>query len=372
MQDACVSVDDGSQDLADSELANKTGERFMVYRVGPKSVTKGNRLFLHTFDYTPSLEEIKDLFGGGEFWVQVYSNGSYSKGSPRIAIEGDPKILKDNSPEKVLDSLPVSSDPVVNVLMQTVVQFMDRMVEEIKELKGVARTSTGLNAEKIKELMNVATEAQLTNKLVLMATGAGESSAADKEAIADRRLKALLDMFKMGIETGRESDGGDESAGLLGKFAPLLEKLLASPLMGNVPGPGLGGIAMPPPSQNIPSAPIIDVSGTSDASTIESHREKLESETQEYKTQMLVQNLLKGVSAMLDALESDVEYSDSQICDFIMAATPIEELSLVRTHLTFDKVRLLMQSNPQDQIALDSNKTRVDAILSELASKLPE
>jgi hypothetical protein len=374
---ACVGIEDGTETLESSELAGVSADRCMLYRVGPKSVTNGRRVFLHTFGYYPEIDEIKEMFGGGEFWVQVYSNGGYAGGSPRIAIEGEPKLLKDGSPGGVLGALPSSSDPVVNVLMQTLVPFMDRMLGEIKELKSASAGSTGLNPEKIKELMNAATEAQLTNKLILMATGTGESSAADTEAIAERRLKALLDMFKMGIETGRDGDSGDGAAGILGRFAPLLEKLITTPLTGNVNRPAhipdrRPAAVTPVGVQAAPEAPVIDVSKTIDPSVMEKDREKLEGETQEFKTQMLVQNLQKGISAMLDAIESEVEYDDKQICDFVMAVVPIGELSLVRTYLTFDKVRLLVQSNPQDQIALDGNQVRVEIVLAELVSRLSE
>lgn len=371
---SCLSVDDGTQDLAGSELSNATGERFMVYRVGPKSVTKGNRLFLHTFEYAPSIDEIKELFGGGEFWVQVYSNGSYSKGSPRIAIEGAPKILSETSAEKVLDTLPVSSDPVVNVLMQTLMQFMDRMVGEIKDLKAGSPVSSGLNPEKVRELMNAATEAQLTNRLIVMATGGGQASPADADEVAERRLKTMLDIFKMGIDTARDGGGGGGDGdgggfgGLLNRFAPLLEKLMTSPAMNAAIKP------VAPHDQSavdtVPTSPVIDVSEVADPAMIEKDRENLEGKTQEFKTQMLTQRLQDGIGAMLDAFESDHEYDDEQICDFIMGAVSTEELAFVRTYLTFDKVRLLAQSNPQDQIALDSNQARVEMVLAKLVSRL--
>lgn len=363
LESACVSVDDDGQGSGESELEGLKGGRFMLHRVGPKSACQGRRLYLHTFHYSPSLEEIKELFGGGEFWIQIYENGSYSKGSPRIIIEGDPKIVTDDSPEKALGTLPVSPDPVVNALMQTVVQFMDRMVEEIKDLKGIVPVSTGLTPEKIRELMNAATEAQLTNRLVLMATGGSDGSpSVDTEAVAERRLKALLDMFKMGIETGREGDGGDGVGGLIGRFAPLLEKLMVSPAMNAVTPTKV-------PAQAAPTAPVIDVSGTAVSPPTEKDREDLERKAQEFKTEMLFRKLQGGVSAMLDALESEVEYDDEQICDFIIAAVPVGELALVRAYLTFDKVRLLLQSSPQDQIALDGNKGRIEGILVELASR---
>jgi len=365
LESACVSVDDDGRGSGESELEGLKGGRFMLHRVGPKSACQGRRLYLHTFHYSPSLDEIKELFGGGEFWIQIYENGSYSKGSPRIIIEGDPKIVTDNSPDKALDALPVSHDPVVNALMQTVVQFMDRMVEEIKELKGVVPASTGLNPEKIRELMNAATEAQLTNRLVLMATGGSDgSSAVDAESVAERRLKSLLDMFKMGIETGREGDGGgDGMGGLISRFAPLLEKMMVSPAV---------NAAVPTPAQTrtAPTAPIIDVTEAAVSPPTEKDREDLERKAQEFKTEMLFRKLQGGVGAMLDALESEVEYDDKQICGFIIAAVPVEELALVRTYLTFDKVRLLSQSNPQDQIALDGNKARIERILVELVSRV--
>lgn len=371
LEGACVSVDDDTQGQEESELGRGTGARFMLYRVGPKSVCQGRRLYLHTFHYSPSLEEIRELFGGGEFWIQIYENGAYSKGRPRIVIEGDPKVLKGDSPEKVLDALPVSPDPVVNVLMQTIVQFMDRMAEEIKELKGVAPASVGLNPEKIRELMNAATEAQLTNRLVLMATGAGEASAADTEAVAERRFKTMLDMFKMGIETGREGDSGDGVGGLLNRFAPLLEKLMSSPAVAGAPA--TPAQVMPVEQgggPSSPSAPVLNVSGKSDTLATEENRERFERETQGLKTQMLVERLQKGVSDMLDALESDVEYSNSQICGFILATVPKGELAHVQEHLTFDSIRILAQSNPQDQIALDGNRDRVEAVLAELVDIL--
>jgi len=364
LESACVSVDSDGQGSGESELEGLTGTRFMLHRVGPKSACQGRRLYLHTFHYSPSLEEIKELFGGGEFWIQIYENGSYSKGSPRIIIEGDPKIVTEDSPEKALGTLPVSPDPIVNALMQTLMQFMDRMVEEIRELKGVAPVSTGLSPEKIRELMNAATEAQLTNRLILMATGGSEgSSAVEAESVTERRLKSLLDMFKMGIETGREGVGGDGMGGLIGKFAPLLEKMMVSPAVNAVRPTAV-------PTQAAPVAPIVDVSQTAVSQPTEKDREDLERKAQEFKTEMLIQKLQSGVGSMLDALESEVEYDDKQVCDFIIAAVPVEELALVREYLTFDKVRLLSQSNPQDQIYLDMNRVRVKGVLVELMKRL--
>lgn len=369
---ACIGVEDGTETLAESELAGLTADRCLLYRVGPKSVTNGKRVFLHTFGYYPEITEIKELFGGGEFWVQVYSDGGYAGGSPRIAIEGEPKLITESSPGKALDSLPSSSDPVVNVLMQTLMQFMDRMVEEIKELKAGSPVSSGLNPEKVRELMNAATEAQLTNRLVLMATGGGQASPVDADEVAERRLKTMLDIFKMGIDTARDGGGdgggGGGFGGLLNRFAPLLEKLVANSAMSSpsrpVVSPEAAGV------KSIPTAPIIDVSEASDPAAIEKDRENLEGQTQEFKTQMLVERLQSGISAMLDALESGNEYDDGQICGFIMGAVPVEELALVRTYLTFEKVRMLVQSHPEDQIALDSHKARVEVVLAELSSRL--
>ena len=120
----------------------------------------------------------------------------------------------------------------------------------------------------------------------------------------------------------------------------------------------------------VPTSPVIDVSEVADPAMIEKDRENLEGKTQEFKTQMLTQRLQDGIGAMLDAFESDHEYDDEQICDFIMGAVSTEELAFVRTYLTFDKVRLLAQSNPQDQIALDSNQARVEMVLAKLVSRL--
>jgi hypothetical protein len=369
---ACIGVEDGAGTLAESELAGITADRCLLYRVGPKSVTNGKRVFLHTFGYYPEISEIKELFGGGEFWVQVYSDGGYAGGSPRIAIEGEPKLISESSPGKALDSLPSSSDPVVNVLMQTLMQFMDRMVEEIKELKADSPVASGLNPEKVRELVNAATEAQLTNRLILMATGGGQASPVDADEVAERRLKTMLDIFKMGIDAARDGGDGETTGGgfggILNRFAPLLEKLVANSAMNAAIKP------VGPPGQavvdTIPTAPVIDVSEVSDPAAIEKDRENLEGKTQEFRTEMLIQRLRNGVSAMLDAFESDNEYDDEQICDFIMGAVPTEELALVRTYLTFDKVRMLSTSNAPDQIALDSNRDRVEIVLAKLVSRL--
>jgi hypothetical protein len=256
--------------------------------------------------------------------------------------------------------------------MQTLMQFMDRMVEEIKELKAGSPVASGLNPEKVRELVNAATEAQLTNRLILMATGGGQASPVDADEVAERRLKTMLEIFKMGIDTAKDGGGGEGDGGgfggLLNRFAPLLEKMVASSAM-NAPIKPVG-----PPGQaavdTIPTSPVIDVSEVSDPAAIEKDRENLEGQTQEFKTQMLVQRLQNGISAMLDAFESNNEYDDDQVCDFIMGAVSTEELALVRTYLTFNKVRLLSQSNPQDQIALDSNQARVEMVLAKLVSRL--
>jgi len=372
MRSACVSIDDGEQKLSESELANTSGDRFMLYRVGPKSITKGMRLYLQTFNYTPTLDEIKELYGGGEFWIQVFSNGSYAEGSPRIAIEGEPKVVQDVTPGKEIDALPQSSDPVVNILMQTVMQFQERIVAEIKDIRSMGAQSSGLTPDRLRDLIAVATEAQLTNQLVLMATGTGDKSAdADREAMVDRRLKSTLEIFKMGFEAANQRDGGDGSDGFLGSVGPLIEKIVSGPLMGNVPtdhaDPRTGIVTVP---GQVAAADQATAAAIYPSQT-EKDRIELEAKINENRKGAAVAKLRKAVCAMLDAFEADTDYKDEEVCRFVLKVVNPDELWAISQHarIDFDNVRGLMEHDPANQISLDDNRDRVEAILEMLATK---
>ena len=363
LESACIDVDDGGKNLGESELANSGGDRFMLYRVGPKDVTKGRRIYLHTFDYTPTLEEIQKLFGGGEFWIQVFSNNGYAQGSPRIAIEGEPKIVKAESAEKMLETLPTSSDPIVNVLMQ----FMERLVDQMQEIRTGNQQAGGLTPERLRELVAVAQESQLTNQLIGMATSGPQSGSPDADAIAEKRFHSMLEVFKLGMETGRQSDGGGDTAGGLGSFAPLLEKLLSSPLLNQNPTaarqPG-GSVERPGPAPVTATA-----AGAGDLAKLEADRAALESKVIEVRQDVLIQKLQRAIQTMLSAFEADVEYTDDQICGFVLQVLSVDEVRLVASYLTFEQVKAITVSLPEDQIALDNHKERVESILSELTKK---
>jgi len=342
---------------------------YLIYRVGPKSVTQGRRVYLTKTWEIPDAESLKARFGGGEFHIVVHDKGRLVKGSARVVIEGEPKIESQSGDSATLGDLPVSSDPVVNMLVQQVEKLTERLLTEMQDLRAARVPSaedSAFNPENFKKMLGIARESRYTDMLMQTALGGDSSSPTISEKVISDRLSSMLEMLKMGMEYGQEKEPA-ESGGLMALFAPLLQKILASSEMQS---PGVkpveaadiaAGTTAPVPSRAIGASNDIDV---------DKGRIELETNVTEMRQEMLTQKLSTAVGVVLDALESETEYSTDQVVAFVTKTISIEELSSIHSYLTFDNIRRLVELIPDDQISLDNNKEKVEAVLLAIRSRL--
>lgn len=343
---------------------------YLIYRVGPKSITHGKRVYLDKQWEVPDAESLKARFGGGEFHVVVHADGRLVKGSARIVIEGEPKIESQAGDSAALGDLPVSSDPVVNMLVQQVERLTERLLTEMRDLKAERRQpradDSAFNPENFKKMLSIARESRYTDMLMQTALGGESAAPTISEKVISDRLSSMLEMLKMGMEYGQDKEPA-ESEGLMGLLAPLLQKILAGNAM-QPPG------VKPVETTNIVTgntAPVPSLAtGASDAVDIDKNRIELETNVTEMRMEVLFQKLSTAVSVMLSAIESDVDYSIDQIVEFIEKTISFDELKIIDSYLTFDNVRKLMVSEPDDQISLDNNRERVESILSAIRARL--
>lgn len=346
---------------------------YLIYRIGPKSVTLGKRVYLGKFWEAPDAESIKAQYGGGEYHIAVHDKGRLVKGSARIMIAGEPITESHASDVTSLGDLPTSSDPVVNILVKQVEKLTERLLTGRRESNAIAprQDDSAFTPESFERMLNIARKSRYTDLVMQTALGGETASPTISEKVISDRMTAMLEMLKMGMELGQNKEP-TESGGLMELIAPLVQKILANnPLQApavrpvGVTATGAVGIA-DVQAGSVPSRAADPANNVE----IDQNRERLETDVAERRLEVLAQKLSKAVTVMLSAIESETIYTDVQILGFIYNVILLEELSMISDYLTFDHVRQLMRNEPEDQISLDNNKERVESVLAAIQKQL--
>ena len=339
-------------DLQDTELGGTKAVDIMVFRTEPREYTGPPHQYLETFDTPPTLKLLRDRFGGGKYLVRVYADGRYQKGARTVVIAGPPRVV----PVETIDKEPVpgagaTAGQVSDVVLALVERMRTETLEAIARISGDGQPkSAALDAAGLSELVDMANRKMVETRILSGLIPVTQPTAAPESSNITDFLKLGLEIFKAGAEFGpKEADG---SSGMLGMLQPLLQRLLA-PAPAEKPGP-----VMPIPAHD----PLAGAG--SEPVDVEAQRRQVETQSAEARKVAVIEKLKNAVRLMLTAIESEVDYTDDQVCEKIRQVISQAEIAALGDGLTFDNVYGLMRDEPEDQIVLDEHKDSVTRILA--------
>jgi len=346
--------DDAS--LKDTELAGSDAVDILVFRTEPREYSGPPHQYLETYDTPPTLKLLRDRFGGGKYLIRVYKDGRFQKGAATIVIAGAPRVV----PVETIDKEPAPGETatggqVSDVVLSMVERMRTEMLEAIARITGDGQPkSAALDAAGLSELIDMANRKRLESQLLTGLFPPVQTAPAESSSISDF-LKLGLEIFKAGAEFGpKEADG---STGMLGMLQPLLQKLLA-PAPAEKPGAVLPIRA----ADDLAGAGTLPVH-SADMSDVEAQRRQVEAQSSQARKAAVIEKMRSAVRLMLSAIESDVEYTDKEVCEKILQVISQPEIDTLGDGLTFDNVYGLMREEPEEQIVLDEHKESVTRIL---------
>ncbi|HNQ49498.1 MAG TPA: hypothetical protein PKI22_08805 [Hydrogenophilus thermoluteolus] len=200
--------------LGEAAVAAGPGVNVFLYRIAPKTKNVTEDAYLARYDAPPSLDSIREDFGGGTFRLRLLVAGKMTGNSARFSIEGRPRFVEGEEPIRGAGAGAGDDDRVA------------RLEAKIRELES-SRGAGGMDEEVREILKTVRLE-----KIARAAAGTGASESPMK------MLRELLDLLDM-----RGGDDEDETPG--DPIAMIVERLLTSGALG---GP-LGGAAPAAPAR---------------------------------------------------------------------------------------------------------------------------
>lgn len=341
------------ESLQDTQLGGSKAADIIVSRTEPREYSGPPHQYLDTFDTVPSLKLLKDRFGGGKYLIRVHQDGRFQKGAATVVIAGPPKVV----PVDTIEKGPVpgaggTGGQVSDVVLALVERMRTETLEAIERIsKDGQPKSAALDAAGLSDLVDMANRKMVETRIlsgllpVAQPTAAPESSSNISEL-----LKLGLEIFRAGAEFGpKEADG---SSGMLGMLEPLLRKVLT-------PAP------VEKPGQVVPLPDRNPLAGAgAEPVDVEAQRRQVETQSAEARKVAVIQKLKSAVRLMLTAIESEVDYSDSQVCEKVLQVVSQAEMDALGDGLSFDNVYGLMRDEPEDQIVLDEHKDSVTRILA--------
>lgn len=340
------------ESLQDTQLGGSKAADIIVSRTEPREYSGPPHQYLDTFDTVPSLKLLKDRFGGGKYLIRVHQDGRFQKGAATVVIAGPPKVV----PVDTIDKEPVpgaggTAGQVSDVVLSMVERMRTEMLEAISRITGDGQPKgAALDAAGLSDLVDMANRKMVETRILSGLLPVAQPTATPESSNIGDFLKLGLEIFKAGAEFGpKEADG---SSGMLGMLQPLLQRLLA-------PAP------VEKPGQVVP-IPVHDplAAAGSEPVDVEAQRRQVETQSAEARKVAVIQKLKSAVRLMLSAIESEVDYSDGQVCEKILQVISQTEIGALGDGLSFDNVYGLMRDEPEDQIVLDEHKDSVTRILA--------
>lgn len=341
--------DDAS--LKETELAGSEAVDILVFRTEPREYSGPPHQYLETYDTAPTLKLLRDRFGGGKYLIRVHKDGHFQKGAATVVIAGPPKAVSVETTEKEpVPGAGTDGGQVSDVVLAMVERMRGEMLEAIKKIQGDGQPkSTTLDAAGLSELIDMANRKRLESQLLTGLFPPVQTAPSENSSIGDF-LKLGLEIFKAGAEFGpKEADG---SSGLLGMLQPLIQRLIA-PVPAEKPGQVLP----------IPGHDPLAGAGAEPVD-VEAQRRQVEANSTEERKAVVIAKLKHAVHLMLTAIESEVEYTDAEVCDKVRQIVTQPEIDALGSGLSFENVYGLMRDEPGEQIALDEHKDSVTRILA--------
>jgi hypothetical protein len=334
--------------------------RVFLYRIEPKTYSGGGPEILEEFPGAPTLREIQGKFGGGRYLLRPRVKGRFTTGSVEFAINGAPKYPADDQELEVSESsLSRAARASGDTTGLVVAMFNDLKKELREELSAVSRKSadgfSGFDAEALSRFIDVANRKKFETQILgsIFDTEAKKPAAGFSLELVAPLLETALMLFQAGAKMKGGEARTEGSSDLLERILEVLPQILGQ--RAPVP-PGAGA---PVPRERALERPVPDV---------ESRRVEVEQNGVLRKAQLIEEQLKRGVWALVECLEAEVDYSVDQVVEMVRDQVQADVLELVRDKLTFENVRALMKGEPSAQIALDENRERVGQVLLALVN----
>jgi hypothetical protein len=338
--------------LKETELAGSDAVDILLFRTEPREYSGPPHQYLDTFDTAPTLKLLRDRFGGGKYLIRVYKDGRFQKGAATVVIAGPPRV----APVEKIEKEPVAGavtngGQVSDVVLAMVERMRGEILEAVHMIDGFGKSkSTGLDASSLSDLIDVANRKMVETRILSGLLPAAQPTVAPESSNISDFLKLGLEIFKAGAEFGpKEADG---SSGMLGMLQPLLQRLL-TPAPAEKPGPVMP-IAAHDPLAGVGVEPV----------DVEAQRREVEAQSAEARKAAVIAKLKNAVRLMLTAIESEVEYTEGEICEKIRQVISQPEIDALGDGLSFENVYGLMRDEPEEQIMLDEHKDSVTRILA--------
>lgn len=341
--------DDAS--LKETELAGSEAVDILVFRTEPREYSGPPHQYLETYDTAPTLKLLRDRFGGGKYLIRVHKDGHFQKGAATVVIAGPPKVVSVETAEKEpVPGAASNGGQVSDVVLAMVERMRGEMLEAIKQIQGDGQPkSTALDAAGLSELIDMANRKRLESQVLTGLFPPVQTAPSETSSIGDF-LKLGLELFKAGAEFGPK--GAEGSSGIMGMLEPLLQRLLA-PVPAEKPGPVMP-ITAHDPLAGAGAEPV----------DVEAQRRQVEADSTEARKAAVIEKLKNAVRLMLTAIESDVVYTEDQVCEKIRQVISQIEIDALGSGLSFENVYGLMRDEPEEQIILDEHKDSVTRILA--------
>ncbi len=344
--------DDAS--LKDTELAGSEAVDILIFRTEPREYSGPPHQYLETYDTPPSLKLLRDRFGGGKYLIRVHKDGKFQKGAATVVIAGAPKVV----PVETIDKEPVPGavtpgGQVSDVVLAMVERMRTETLEAIERIPRDGQPKSGaLDAAGLGDLVDMANRKMVETRILSGLLPVAQPTAAPESSNISDFLKLGLEIFKAGAEFGpKEADG---SSGMLGMLQPLLQRLLAP-----APAPKTDQV------EPIRAVPILRdlASAVAEPVDVEAQRRQVEAQSADARKAAVIEKLRNAVRLMLTAIESEIEYTDTEVCDKVRQIITQPEIDALGDGLTFENVYGLMREEPDEQIVLDEHKESVTRIL---------
>lgn len=348
--------DDAS--LKDTQLAGSEAMDILVFRTEPREYSGPPHQYLDTFDTPPTLKLLRDRFGGGKYLIRGYKDGRFQKGAATVVIAGPPKVVTVPIPEKEPDpGVTLTGDRVSDTVLDVVERMRTEIIDAIASAgRDGQPKNAGLDAAGLSELVDMANRKMVETTILSRILPVTQPAPAQESSNIADFLKLGLEIFKAGAEFGpKEADG---STSMVDMLKPLLQRILA-PAPAEVPPTVLPSSSRDPLAGKDPV--YTDAGG--EPVDVEAQRRQVEAHSAEARKAAVVERLKSAVRLMLTAIESEVGYTDTQVCEKIRQVISQLQIDALGDGLSFDNVHGLMRDEPGEQILLDEHKEGVTRIL---------
>lgn len=174
---------------------------------------------IDTFD----LEEVREVFGGGEYQARPRKEGKFVPGTEIFIVAGDELNPADTTRLARGHYAPAPDDPDgVGGAEASTAALLRELLFEIRHLRETPVVTA--NPVEMAAQLGAAASAQFASMVEML----GMRTDATKGASGSdpNSFERMMEIFKTGMEIGRESEGGGDYASIIGPLAQTLGRIM--------------------------------------------------------------------------------------------------------------------------------------------------